>query len=64
VKQVAARFPLVHFGNSSSPLYDTYSVSFPTGVTTNQGVITFDVVAVIAGKTYASANNLAITTPC
>ncbi|KAJ7302645.1 heme peroxidase [Mycena albidolilacea] len=64
VKQVAARFPLVHFGNSSSPLYDTYSVSFPTGETTNQGVITFDVVAVITGKTYASANNLAITTPC
>ncbi|KAF7343906.1 Peroxidase [Mycena venus] len=64
VKQVTSRFPLAHVGNSSSPLYDTYNVSFPTGENTNIGVITFDIVAVIAGKTYASLNNPAIITEC
>jgi hypothetical protein len=64
VKQVTSRKQLVHVGPSSSPLYDTYSASFPTGENTNQGIITFDVAAVIAGETYASLNNAQISAPC
>ncbi|KAJ7914695.1 heme peroxidase [Mycena leptocephala] len=64
VKQVTSRKPLVHVGPSSSPLYDTYSATFPTGDNTNQGIITFDVAAVIAGEIYASLNNAQISTPC
>ncbi|KAJ7123044.1 heme peroxidase [Mycena epipterygia] len=64
VKQVTFRTTLLHVGNSSSPLYDTYSATFATGVMTDEGRVTFDVVAVIAGETYASLNNPEIFTPC
>ncbi|KAJ7929052.1 heme peroxidase [Mycena leptocephala] len=43
VKQVTTRTPLVHAGNSSSPLYDTYSATYSAllnGVMTDEGRIT------------------------
>ncbi|KAJ6454526.1 L-ascorbate oxidase [Mycena vitilis] len=67
IKQVTIRAPLVHVGNSSSPFYDTYSATFTTlvnGLQTGEGLITFDVVAVIAGQTYAQLNNPEIFTLC
>jgi hypothetical protein len=67
VKQVTTRTPLVHAGNSSFPLYDTYSATYSVllnGVMTDEGRITFDVVAVIGGQTYASLNNPEIFTLC
>jgi len=64
VKQVTTRTQLVHVGNSSSPLYDTYSATFADGPQTDEGRITFDVVAVIAGQTYSSLNNPEIFTLC
>ncbi|KAF7330880.1 Peroxidase [Mycena venus] len=57
VKQVTTRTPLVHVGNSSSVLYDTYSATFANGPQTDEGRITFDVVASISGQTYISLNN-------
>jgi hypothetical protein len=67
VKQVTTRTLLVHAGNSSSPLYDTYSATYSAllnGVMTDEGRITFDVVAVIGGQTYTSLNNPEIFTSC
>ncbi|KAJ7265925.1 heme peroxidase [Mycena haematopus] len=64
VKQVTTRTQLAHFGNSSSPFYDTYRATFANGPQTDEGRITFDVAAVIAGQTYVSLNNPEIFTLC
>ncbi|KAJ7702619.1 heme peroxidase [Mycena metata] len=64
LKRITTRIPLVHTGNSSSLLYNTYSATFASPATTNQARVTFDVVAVIAGETYASLNNPEILAAC
>ncbi|KAJ6553949.1 WSC domain-containing protein [Mycena vulgaris] len=64
VKYVTVHTDLVHVGNSTSPLYDTYSATFAKGAQTLEGRITFDVVAVVAGETYASMNNPEIFAMC
>lgn len=67
VKQITIRTPLVHVGNSSSVLYDTYSATFATlinGIQTDEGRVTFDVVAIIGGQTYVQLNNPEIFASC
>ncbi|KAJ7609160.1 hypothetical protein FB45DRAFT_1067160 [Roridomyces roridus] len=67
-KQNTIRASFVHAGNSTSPFYDTYSASFVindgflTSVDTN--IVTFDLVAVVGGKTYSSLNNPQLFTSC
>lgn len=66
-KQITVRAELVHAGNSSSPLYDTYSATFVANdgfFTVNVLHVSFDLVAVVGGTTYESLNNPQLFTPC
>ncbi|KAF7301125.1 Peroxidase [Mycena indigotica] len=64
VKQVTTRTEMRRVGGSTSPWYDTYSATFYKGPMTDEGRITFDIVAVVGGKTFSVANNPEIFTPC
>ncbi|KAJ7062950.1 heme peroxidase [Mycena amicta] len=64
VKQVTTRAEMQRIGGSVEPLYDTYSATFAKGSMTDEGRITFDIVAVVGGKTFISPNNPEIFTLC
>ncbi|KAJ7618546.1 heme peroxidase [Roridomyces roridus] len=66
-KQNTIRTTLVHAGNSTSPLYDTYSASFVVNdgfLSVDASIVTFDLVAVVGGQTYQSLDNPQLFTPC
>ncbi|KAJ7694001.1 heme peroxidase [Mycena olivaceomarginata] len=67
LKQVTIRADFVHVGNSTSPFYDTYTTSFLSNdgfLTLNADIVSFDLFAVVGGKTYSSLDNPQLFTGC
>ncbi|KAJ7218225.1 heme peroxidase [Mycena haematopus] len=66
-KFFTVRAELVHMGNSTSPLYDTYSAVFVANdgfLTLDASIVSFDLVAVVGGTTYQLLDNPQLFTPC
>ncbi|KAJ6453546.1 WSC domain-containing protein [Mycena sanguinolenta] len=66
-KYVTIRAELVHAGNSSSPLYDTYTATFVANdgfFTLDASIVSYDLTAVVGGTTYQSLDNAQLFTPC
>ncbi|KAJ7934264.1 heme peroxidase [Mycena leptocephala] len=67
LKQITIRADFVHVGNSSSPFYDTYTTSFLSNdgfLSLDEDIVSFDLFAIVGGKTYSSSDNPQLFTPC
>ncbi|KAJ7848907.1 heme peroxidase [Mycena leptocephala] len=67
LKQITIPADFVHVGNSSSPFYDTYTTSFLSNdgfLSLDEDIVSFDLFAIVGGKTYSSSDNPQLFTPC